>query len=107
MEYIPSQYRASADFKARFEKASHNRKSEKGGPGTGPSKHTRGTQSFQTYEGILALDKDEDEEVTPNDVFLHVHTKDHDGVTFINSRSAWFYSELVRRREEHTQATPN
>ncbi|KAK9132898.1 hypothetical protein Scep_012426 [Stephania cephalantha] len=34
------------------------------------------------------LDKDEDDEVTPNDVFLHVHTKDHDGVTFIDSISA-------------------
>ncbi|KAK9104944.1 hypothetical protein Scep_021788 [Stephania cephalantha] len=43
-------------------------------------------------------------EVTPNDVFLHVHTKDHDGV---DSRSVQFHAKLVRRREEHTQATPN
>ncbi|KAK9166160.1 hypothetical protein Scep_001351 [Stephania cephalantha] len=78
-------YWASADFRVRSEKASHNRKSEKGGTGTGPSKHTGGTW-FRTYEDILALDKDEDNEVTPNDVFLHVHTKDHDGVTFIDSR---------------------
>ncbi|KAK9160425.1 hypothetical protein Syun_006766 [Stephania yunnanensis] len=73
------EYRASADFKARSEKASHNRKSEKGDPSTGPSKHTGGTRSFQTYKDIFALDKDEDDEVTPNDVFLHVHMKDHDG----------------------------
>ncbi|KAK9101130.1 hypothetical protein Scep_024560 [Stephania cephalantha] len=98
-------YWASADFRARSEKASHNRKKEKGGPSTGPSKHTGGTRSFRTYEDILALDKDEDDEVTPNDVFLHVHTKDHDGVTFIDSRSR--VAKLVRRREEHTQATPD
>ncbi|KAK9094311.1 hypothetical protein Scep_025780 [Stephania cephalantha] len=78
-------YWASADLRARSEKASHNEKTENGGPGIGPSKHTGGTQSFRTYEDILALDKDEDDEVTPNDVFLHVHTKDHDGVTFIDS----------------------
>ncbi|KAK9094815.1 hypothetical protein Scep_026284 [Stephania cephalantha] len=54
-----------------------------------------------------ALDKDEDDEVTPNDVFLHVHTKDHDGVTFIDSRSTQFHAKLVKRREEHTQATPD
>ncbi|KAK9169549.1 hypothetical protein Syun_001689 [Stephania yunnanensis] len=53
------------------------------------------------------LDKDEDVEVTPNDVFLHVHTKDHDGVRFIDSRSAQFHAKLVKRREEHTQATPD
>ncbi|KAK9100027.1 hypothetical protein Scep_023457 [Stephania cephalantha] len=61
---------------------------------------------FWTYEDILALDKDEDDEVTPNDVFLHVHTKDHDGVTFIDNRSAHIHvTKLVKRREEHTQAT--
>ncbi|KAK9157545.1 hypothetical protein Scep_004119 [Stephania cephalantha] len=65
------EYWASADFKARSEKASQNRKKQKGRPW------------------------DQDDEVTPNDVFLHVHTKDHDG------------AELVRRCEEHTQATPN
>ncbi|KAK9119139.1 hypothetical protein Scep_017232 [Stephania cephalantha] len=80
-------YWASADFRARSDNASHNRKSEKGG---------------------LALDKDEDDEVTPNDVFLHVHMKDHDGVTFIDSRSTRFHlTKLVRRRKEHTQATPD
>ncbi|KAK9151053.1 LOW QUALITY PROTEIN: hypothetical protein Syun_009362 [Stephania yunnanensis] len=100
-------YRASADFKARFEKASHNRKNEKGGPSTCPSKHTGGTRSFWTYEDGLALDREEDDEVTPNDVFLYVHMKDHDGVTFIDNRSARFHAELIRRREEHTQATPN
>ncbi|KAK9140119.1 hypothetical protein Scep_009800 [Stephania cephalantha] len=95
------EYWASTNFKARSEKASHNRKSEKGDPGTGPSKHTRGTRSFRTYEDVLALDRDEDDEVTPNDVFLHVHTKDHDGVTFIDNISARFHAELVRRREKH------
>ncbi|KAK9169550.1 hypothetical protein Syun_001690 [Stephania yunnanensis] len=54
-----------------------------------------------------ALDRDEDDEVTPNDVFIHVYTKYHDRVTFINNRSTRFPTKLMRRREEHTQATSN
>ncbi|KAK9166796.1 hypothetical protein Scep_001987 [Stephania cephalantha] len=83
---------ASADFKAKSEKASQNRKSKKDGRGTG-------------YSKPLALEKDDD--ITPNDVLFHVHMKDHDGVTFINNRSALFHVslELMRRPEEHTQAT--
>ncbi|KAK9134928.1 hypothetical protein Syun_014258 [Stephania yunnanensis] len=46
-------------------------------------------------DGDEALDEDEDDDVTPNYVFLHVQTKDLDR------------AELVRRREEHIQATPD
>ncbi|KAK9140362.1 hypothetical protein Scep_010043 [Stephania cephalantha] len=67
----------------------HRTESEKEGPGTGYSKHTGGSQSFWTH----ALDKDEDDDVTLNNVLLHVHTKDHNK------------TELMRRCEEHTQAT--
>ncbi|KAK9093086.1 hypothetical protein Syun_027997 [Stephania yunnanensis] len=102
---VRAAYDAKACFRATSKKTSHNRKNEKGGPGTGPSKNIGGTRSFRIYEDILALDKDEDDEVTPNDVFLYVHTKDHDGVTFIDNRSTQFYAKLVRRREEHTHAT--
>ncbi|KAK9142749.1 hypothetical protein Syun_012149 [Stephania yunnanensis] len=83
---IYNEYWASVDFDARSDKASHNIKHKKAGSCTRHSKHTSGTWTFRTYEDILALDKDEDNEVTPNDVFLHVHTKDHD---------------------EHTRATPD
>ncbi|KAK9139882.1 hypothetical protein Scep_009563 [Stephania cephalantha] len=95
------EYWANVDFKARSEKASKNRKNEKGGPGTSPSKHIGGTRSFRTYEDVLALDRDENDEVTPNDVFLHVHIKDHDGVTFIDNRLARFH--VSGAREEHTR----
>ncbi|KAK9157783.1 hypothetical protein Scep_004357 [Stephania cephalantha] len=67
---------------------------------SGPSKNTSGSQSFRTFREIFALDKDEDDDVTPNDVFLHVHTKDHDGVTFIDSRSLQLHAELVRSHSE-------
>ncbi|KAK9169516.1 hypothetical protein Syun_001656 [Stephania yunnanensis] len=69
-----------------------------------------GLAGFFLFGEVLsakALDRDEDAEVTPNDVFLHVHMKDHDGVTFINNRSAQFHAELMRKHEEHTQATPD
>ncbi|KAK9121750.1 hypothetical protein Syun_019367 [Stephania yunnanensis] len=85
------EYWATAYFKARSENASQNRKSEKDGPGTCPSKYSGGTRSFHSCEN--ALDNDEDDKVTPNDVFLHIHTKDHDEV------------KLARRCEEHTHAT--
>ncbi|KAK9161169.1 hypothetical protein Syun_007510 [Stephania yunnanensis] len=43
----------------------------------------------------LALDMDKNDEVTPNDVFLYVHTKDHDEVTFIDNRSTRFHTILL------------
>ncbi|KAK9092892.1 hypothetical protein Syun_027803 [Stephania yunnanensis] len=64
------EYCTSKDFKARSEKASQNRKMK---------------------SVALALDRDEDDEVIPNYVFLHVHMKDHDGVTFIDNRLARFH----------------
>ncbi|KAK9158114.1 hypothetical protein Scep_004688 [Stephania cephalantha] len=68
--------------------------------------YSSGHRNFHLeYSLCTTLDRDEDDKVTPNDVFLHVHTKDHDGVTFIDNRSTRFHAELVRRREEHTQAT--
>ncbi|KAK9168650.1 hypothetical protein Syun_000790 [Stephania yunnanensis] len=97
-------YWASVDFRAKFEKASYNRKGEKGGPGTSPSKHTGGTRSFRTYGDTLALDKDEDDEVNPNDAFPHVHTRNHDGVTFIDSRSVQFHvPQLLLRTKERAR----
>ncbi|KAK9107062.1 hypothetical protein Syun_023073 [Stephania yunnanensis] len=79
------EYRARTDYKVRSQKASENRKSKKDSPGTCISKHNGGSKSFRTHAEILALDK---EDLTPNDVFLHVHTKDHDGETFIDGRLA-------------------
>ncbi|KAK9140452.1 hypothetical protein Scep_010133 [Stephania cephalantha] len=49
-----------------------------------------------------ALDNDD---VTRNDVFFHVHAKDHVGETLFDRRSARFHAELVKRHEKHTQAT--
>ncbi|KAK9166699.1 hypothetical protein Scep_001890 [Stephania cephalantha] len=43
----------SADFNAKFKKASQNRKSEKDSPGTSYLKHTGGSRSFWTYGEIL------------------------------------------------------
>ncbi|KAK9166697.1 hypothetical protein Scep_001888 [Stephania cephalantha] len=43
----------SADFNAKFKKASQNRNSEKDSPGTSYLKHTGGSRSFWTYGEIL------------------------------------------------------
>ncbi|KAK9166616.1 hypothetical protein Scep_001807 [Stephania cephalantha] len=42
---------------------------------------------------------------TVNEVYLHLHTVNHDGVSFIDTRSERFYAKLQRRRLELTQAT--
>ncbi|KAK9157082.1 hypothetical protein Scep_003656 [Stephania cephalantha] len=42
---------------------------------------------------------------TVNEMYLHLHTVNHDGVTFIDTRSEQFYAKLQRRRLELTQAT--
>ncbi|KAK9089203.1 hypothetical protein Scep_028285 [Stephania cephalantha] len=44
---------------------------------------------------------------TMNEMYLHLHTVNHDGVTFIDTRSERFYAKLQRRRLELTQATPD
>ncbi|KAK9160819.1 hypothetical protein Syun_007160 [Stephania yunnanensis] len=42
-----------------------------------------------------------------NELYLHLHTVNHDGMTFIDTRSERFYDRLQRRRLELTQATPD
>ncbi|KAK9083708.1 hypothetical protein Scep_030179 [Stephania cephalantha] len=42
-----------------------------------------------------------------NEVYLHLHTVNHEGATFIDTRSERFYAKLQRRRHELTQATPD
>ncbi|KAK9151179.1 hypothetical protein Syun_009488 [Stephania yunnanensis] len=44
---------------------------------------------------------------TVKDFYLHLHAVNHDGVTFIATRSEQFYAKLQRRRQELTQATPD
>ncbi|KAK9157675.1 hypothetical protein Scep_004249 [Stephania cephalantha] len=43
---------------------------------------------------------------TVNELYLHLHTVNHDGVTFIDTRSERLYDKLQMRRLELTQATP-
>ncbi|KAK9118512.1 hypothetical protein Scep_016605 [Stephania cephalantha] len=44
---------------------------------------------------------------TVNELYLHLHTVNHDGMTFIDTRSERFYDRLQMRRQELTQATPD
>ncbi|KAK9160422.1 hypothetical protein Syun_006763 [Stephania yunnanensis] len=44
---------------------------------------------------------------TVNELYLHVHTVNHNRVTFIDTRSERFYAKLQRRRQELIQATPD
>ncbi|KAK9142993.1 hypothetical protein Syun_012393 [Stephania yunnanensis] len=82
--------------------ASTNRNTEVEGPGTRPSKHGSGSVSFMTTNERLT--NTSETPPTVNEVYLHLHTVNHDGVTFIDTRSA---AKLQRRRLEFTQATPD
>ncbi|KAK9125495.1 hypothetical protein Scep_014341 [Stephania cephalantha] len=42
---------------------------------------------------------------TVNELYLHLHTVNHDGVTFIDTRSKRFYAKLQMRCQELAQTT--
>ncbi|KDP42380.1 hypothetical protein JCGZ_02841 [Jatropha curcas] len=65
------------------------RLSETGGEGVGLSRHTGG--SISTTETTEKLAKKLNRQPTPMEVFTFTHTKDHDGVTFIDR-----HAELIR-----------
>ncbi|KAK9147160.1 hypothetical protein Sjap_007063 [Stephania japonica] len=90
--------RESEDFLARSSQATANRNTEVEGPGTGPSKHDGGFVSFVTTQERLTPP-------TPNELYLHLHTVNHDRMTFIDTRSSG--SMLRRRCRELTCATPD
>ncbi|KAK9132859.1 hypothetical protein Scep_012387 [Stephania cephalantha] len=99
------EYWESEDFLARSRQVSTNRNTEVEGPGTGPSKHGGGLVSFVTTNERLT--NTSETPPTVNEVYLHLHNVNHDGVTFIDTRSERFYTKLQRRRLELTQATPD
>ncbi|KAK9083875.1 hypothetical protein Scep_030346 [Stephania cephalantha] len=94
------EYWESEDFLARSRQASTNRNTEVEGPGTRPSKHGGGSVSFVTTNERLT--NTSETPPTVNEVYLHLHTVNHDGVTFIDTRSERFYAKLQRRRLELT-----
>ncbi|KAK9144539.1 hypothetical protein Sjap_004442 [Stephania japonica] len=96
------EYWESDDFKARSKIASSNRRTEKGGPGTGMSKHTGGSIPFLVHEERLSKELGRD--CTPLELYLHMHTKKHDGQTFIDARSERVNAEIQRMREEMSQS---
>ncbi|KAK9169948.1 hypothetical protein Syun_002088 [Stephania yunnanensis] len=73
--------------------------------GTWTSKRGGGSVSFVTTQERLA-----DSSETPptvNDLYLHLHTVNHDRMTFIDTRSEQLCDRLQSRRQELTQATPD
>ncbi|KAK9160824.1 hypothetical protein Syun_007165 [Stephania yunnanensis] len=93
----------SEDFQAKSRQATENRNTKVEGPGTGPSKDGGGSMSFVTTQERLT-----DSSETPptaSELYLHLHTVNHDRMTFIDTRSERFYDRLQKRRQELTQAT--
>ncbi|KAK9123500.1 hypothetical protein Sjap_013102 [Stephania japonica] len=90
---------ASTRYTALMHKLKKNRASDAriGTPrskatGTGPSKHGGGSVSFATTQERLADSSEAPPSV--NDLYLHLHTVNHDRTTFIDTRSERFYDRL-------------
>ncbi|KAK9139824.1 hypothetical protein Scep_009505 [Stephania cephalantha] len=76
--------RSTPDFKKKSERASKNRRTETGGPGTGIAVHTGG--SISIYQHVEKLAEKLGRTLTALELCIYFHTKDHDGATFLDSR---------------------
>ncbi|KDP36556.1 hypothetical protein JCGZ_08323 [Jatropha curcas] len=72
-------------FKRKREVFAQKRRSETGGDGAGPSRHTG--RSISTIETSRLLAEKYGREPTPMEVFTYTHTKDHDCHTFVDRRA--------------------
>ncbi|KAK9088039.1 hypothetical protein Syun_030433 [Stephania yunnanensis] len=97
--------RSTPDFKKKSERASKNRRTETGGPGTGIAVHTGG--SISIYQHAERLAEKLDRPPTALELCLYFHTKDHDGVTFLDSRVEKIVTAIQHRRIELTQSEPD
>ncbi|XP_050225606.1 uncharacterized protein LOC126675074 [Mercurialis annua] len=79
------------EYKNRCEQNRKNRLSERV-PGAGPSTHAGGSRSMTQLKRILT--EKEGREPTAPELFLYTHTKDHDGITFIDQKSAHAYARF-------------
>ncbi|KAK9096761.1 hypothetical protein Sjap_022258 [Stephania japonica] len=79
------EYLGERGLPCQSSQATANRNTEVEGPGTGPSKHDGGSVSFVTTQERLTPP-------TVNELYLHLHTVNHDGMTFIDTRSERFYA---------------
>ncbi|KAK9107301.1 hypothetical protein Syun_023312 [Stephania yunnanensis] len=75
---------STPDFKKKSERASKNRRTEIGGPGTRITVHISGLISI--YQHAEKLAEKLGRPPTDLELCLYFHTKDHDGVTFLDSR---------------------
>ncbi|KAK9169350.1 hypothetical protein Syun_001490 [Stephania yunnanensis] len=78
-------YQETDAFKNRSEKASKNMRIENERPETSVSIHSGGSTSFETHNKRLEIKFGRPTKV--NDLYLHTHTKKHDGKTFTDARS--------------------
>ncbi|KDP28951.1 hypothetical protein JCGZ_19514 [Jatropha curcas] len=84
-------------FKRKREIFAQNRRSETGGDGAGPSRHTGG--SISTIETARLLARKLGHEPIPMEVFTYTHTKDHDRNTFVDRRALSVNENYTTARE--------
>ncbi|KAK9096589.1 hypothetical protein Sjap_022086 [Stephania japonica] len=97
--------RSTPEYKAKSEQASRNRRSEVGGPGSGSSVHGGGAISI--YEHSLRLEKKLGRKPTTLDLCLYLHTRDHDGITFLDLRAEAIAAAIHERTRDLSQLQPD
>ncbi|KAK9110172.1 hypothetical protein Sjap_018232 [Stephania japonica] len=96
---------STPEYKAKSAQASRNRRSEVGEPGSGPSLHGGG--SISIYEHSLRLEKKLGQKPTALELCLYLHTKDHNGVTFLDPRAETIAAAIHERTRELSQLQPD
>ncbi|KAK9110074.1 hypothetical protein Sjap_018134 [Stephania japonica] len=97
--------RSTPEYKAKSAQVSRNQRSKVGGPGSGPSVHGGG--SISIYEHSLRLEKKLSRKLTALDLCFYLHTKDHDGVTFLDPRAEAIATAIHERTRELSQLQPD
>ncbi|KAK9087374.1 hypothetical protein Syun_029768 [Stephania yunnanensis] len=95
---------STLDFKKKSERASKNWRTKTVGLGTGIAMHTSGLISI--YQHAKELAKKLGRPSIAFELCLYFYTKDHDGVTFLDSRVEKIVTAIQHRRIELTQSQP-
>ncbi|KDP39721.1 hypothetical protein JCGZ_02741 [Jatropha curcas] len=88
-------------FKRKCDIFARNRRSETGGDGAGPFQHTSG--SISAIETSQLLAKKYGSEPTPMEVFTYIHTKDHDGNTFVDRCALGINAHVDEQERQHAE----
>ncbi|KAK9138257.1 hypothetical protein Sjap_008851 [Stephania japonica] len=92
---------STPDYKAKSNQTSQNQRTEVGGLGVGMAVHASGSISIHRH--ALRLEKKFGRSPSALELYLYLHNKDHDCVTFLDSRAETIVTAICNRRLELAQ----